>query len=76
MPLPPIAIRFELAASRGREFASLYDATREPPGDPESRVVAPGGVLLASATRRKTGWVFTAVGARMMRFEVTGEAAQ
>lgn len=55
-------VRYESSDDLGTVCSSLMLASAEPPTDPESRIVARGGRLLAEADAERCAWVFTAIG--------------
>lgn len=67
-----VILRFETSDDMGTACTTLCIASCEPPSDPESRIVAQGGRLLAEANPDSAEWMFTALGLKLIEIEATG----
>lgn len=80
-PAPAAGVfRCEAEGEQSTRFATLTEATAEPPMDPEARIIAytdAGPVLLAESTAHdeRVGWRITMPGALRLQREASGRAA-
>jgi hypothetical protein len=64
-------LRVDAQGEMPTAYATLYDATREPPLSPEAEVRGPGGCL-AQCAEDVCCWVFTVPGKAMLDREIRG----